>query len=140
MGLLLVRRERSSPAWRWRRALPGTGRSRLADSVLEAQLHQGTNEVHDKHPPAPLQLSQTEGLLYLEKRSRNVAHDLNNVLSIIFSHAELLEDGATNDQEKRHTIAIREAVLHGAESVRSLSRVWRPRAPRSTREGENSIR
>ena len=63
---------------------------------------------------------QPEIPVNLEQSTRSIAHDLNNILTTIIAHAQLLENAAESREIGRHTTAIRQAVLDGAESVRQM--------------------
>ena len=64
-----------------------------------------------KGPGETMQLSDHE------QTARGIAHDLNNILTPILSHAQLLEDREEGAEVRGHTAAIRQAALDGAESV-----------------------
>ncbi len=52
-----------------------------------------------------------------------MAHDLNNILNIIISHAQLLEEEQKEADIRRHAAAIRQAGQDGAESVLRMRRM-----------------
>ena len=66
--------------------------------------------------PAP-----TDSLPHEEGSASGVAHDLNNVLTTIFSCAQLLEDEIDGNGVTAHAAAIRQAALDGAQLLRNIA-------------------
>ena len=95
-GLLIIRRRKRNRSlgaerMQWRgRLLSRVDRIRLATLIdvwwLRYQLRKG-----QRHPPGITQQPmEADQLTHLEQTTRGLAHDINNILTIIISHAQLL--------------------------------------------------
>ena len=49
-----------------------------------------------------------------------IAHDLKNTLAVIVTRSHLIEDGDNIAEAHQHTLAIRQAAMYGAESLRGI--------------------
>ena len=139
---LLVLRQAGSTL-RHRRAGPPSAaeRRQVARVIAEARLHQllklAEGSVSALRRPQEIDQPQP-----FEQAARGIAHDLNNILATILSHAELLEGeftevrykaevqeapgvdmaqvGSDRERIKRYAAVIRQAVRDGADSVRRM--------------------
>ena len=122
-GLLIIRRRRRNRSlgaerMQWRGPLLSrVDRIRLATLIdvwwLRYQLRKG-----QRHPPGITQQPmEADQLTHLEQTTRGLAHDLNNILTIIISHAQLLENEVPGIEFRGHAAAIRQAGIDGAQSV-----------------------
>ena len=123
VGLLVVRQDKSGAIYR------GTDRplpehfSRMVAIIEEAQLHQRLKKAQES-PAATTQQGPRMGQIrYFEQTASGIAHDLNNILTIIVSHAQMLEDEVEEGEIKQRTSAIRQAALDGADSVRRMTAI-----------------
>lgn len=66
------------------------------------------------------ELVRTERLRALGEMAAGVAHNFNNVLSVILARAELLLRGATEPAQRAALEAVRRAALDGAQIVRRI--------------------
>lgn len=80
------------------------------------------------------QLRQAQKLEELGRLSGSIAHDFNNVLSVILTNVELaLEEDAPRDDERRQVLAdVRAAAESGAQLVRQLLSYSRREEPQLT--------
>jgi len=135
VGLLVLGQRRYKLTHWSKDGLPAASYRQLATIIQEALLYHRFKEKYQQSSFAE-QPEKAEASSQLEQASRYIAHDLNHILTIILSHAQLLEweeldpEHATEGLDtqalvKWHTIAICQAALDGAELVRTLSQVWR---------------
>ena len=114
VGLLVFGKNKSRMMRRRKIGLSPSDCCRLATIIEEAQLYHQLKMEHlwsDPNRQQPKQVEQT---------AKGIAHDLNNILTSIISHAQLLEDEDESGEVGRHTGPIRQAVLDGAEAVNGL--------------------
>ena len=108
--------------WRWA-GLSAADRVRLA-SIIEGWWVNQRGWTAQPPPglalPLPRELDQAT---HIEQTARGVAHDLNNILTTIISHAQLLEQEPKGADIKSHAAAIRQAGLDGAASVLRMGRL-----------------
>ena len=118
---LLVLGEKGCRRIHWTgNGLSATDCNNLAGIIEEALLRQQLRESDQISKPVPRRPEQEERLLHLEHTARSIAHDLNNILTTIISHAQLLEVEEENMDVNPRTAAILQAALDGAESVRKM--------------------
>ena len=114
VGLLVFGKSKPGKMRRRKVSLAPSDCCRLATIIEEAQLYHQLKKEHLWSDPTHRQPQQ------LEQTAKGIAHDLNNILTTIISHAQLLEDEDESGEAGRHTVAIRQAVLDGAEAVNRI--------------------
>ena len=118
LGQRRPKRSMGAERMQWRGALLSRAdRIRLA-TIIEGWWLRHQLRKEQQSPTVTAQAPrQADQLTHLEQTTRGLAHDLNNILTIIISHAQLLEDEEPGSEAKGHAAAIREAGLYGAQSV-----------------------
>ena len=120
LGLLVLGPRKSSLTHRRRRGVSPDAQKRLAAIVERAWLYEKGKKAHRGSAPVPQQPLQMERPHHLAQTVEGIAHDLNNILTSIFPHAQLLERGVVSKDARRHAAAIRLAVLDGSDCVRKM--------------------
>ena len=127
MGLLVLGPTKPHASHRESGFPPVTDCFRMASTIEEAWLH---NQLKQAHHPSP-QPWETDQLRQLEHMARGISHDLNNILTTILSHAQLLEGQGHSGDVREHAAAIRQAVMDGSQSVRQITGIThQPAGPR----------
>ena len=96
---------------------------RLADIIQEARLHQRLVPSQERSNTPHMQSGQSRPLAELTEETLRIAHDLNNILTIILSRAQSSEEEDDSQRLSRNMASIRRAALDGAELVRRMQRV-----------------
>ena len=120
LGLLVLGPRKSSLTHRRRRGVSPDARRRLAAIVERAWLYEKGRKAHQGPAPVTKQPLRMETPHHLAQTVEGIAHDLNNILASILSHAQLLERGLVSKDARRHAAAIRVAVLDGSDCVRKM--------------------
>ena len=90
----------------------------------ELGLHLVENQTAEETAASTAQLRQMQLLGAVSDQTGDIAHQLNNVLSIIYGHADLIEDTVgPQDVLMKNLASIRTAVSRAADLVRQLNRV-----------------
>jgi signal transduction histidine kinase/CheY-like chemotaxis protein len=109
----------------------------VAVAVQNAQLYDGakrayeeTRRAYDELNAAQEYMIRSEKLRALGEMAGGVAHDFNNVLTIILGRAQLAIESVDDPVLKKSLTAIEQAALDGAATVRSLQEFTRVRKDR----------
>ncbi len=107
---------------------------RLADyagtAIRNARLYDELREAHERLARSQEQLVQTERLRALGEMAAGVAHDFNNVLTVILGRSELLLRRAQDPDVARGLHVVRRAAQSGADTVRRIQEFTRTRRTR----------
>ena len=120
VGLLVVGHVNPVAHPRWGYLDPAVRRTRMASIIEEAQIfHQLKlqGQVSPQHREYP---TRGEYIEKLSKTAVGIAHDLKNTLAVIVTRSHLIEDGDNIAEAHQHTLAIRQAAMYGAESLRGI--------------------
>ena len=110
----------STQEGQYRGTLPADDRTHIGMLIEEALLYQKAKKSHDQSASSQGQPAEMGQLARPESTIQGIAHDLNNVLTTILSHAQLLEDEPESNSVRPHSVAIYQAALDAAESVRRM--------------------
>jgi signal transduction histidine kinase len=109
----------------------------VAVAVQNAQLYDGakrayqeTRNAYDELNAAQEYMVRSEKLRALGEMAGGVAHDFNNILTVILGRAQLAIESVEDPVLKKSLTAIEQAALDGATTVRSLQEFTRVRKDR----------
>ena len=111
----------------------------VAVAVQNAQLYDGakrayeeTRRAYDELNSAQEYMVRSEKLRALGEMAGGVAHDFNNILTVILGRAQLAIETVDDPVLKKSLTAIEQAAIDGASTVRSLQEFTRVRKDRIT--------
>jgi signal transduction histidine kinase len=109
----------------------------VAVAIQNAQLYEGakrayqeTRNAYDELNAAQEYMVRSEKLRALGEMAGGVAHDFNNILTVILGRAQLAIESVEDPVLKKSLTAIEQAALDGATTVRSLQEFTRVRKDR----------
>jgi signal transduction histidine kinase len=95
-----------------------------SEAEVTLGLHLVEEQTAEQAAASETQLRQMQMLEAVSNQTGDIAHQLNNVLSIIYGHADLIEDTVgPQDGLMKNVASIRTAVFRAADLVRQLNLV-----------------
>ena len=140
VGLLALRDRKTKPMRRAGYGLGARDLSRPAGTTDNGEPGHQSEKPSELSAPSLEEPKRAEQVHQMDQTTKVIAHDLNNILTTILAHAQLLEDEGAGDELQGHTGAIRQAARDGAESVRRMRGLTKhPSDPTSGRVEVNDL-
>jgi signal transduction histidine kinase/CheY-like chemotaxis protein len=128
VGGMALLTERHTVAEREMDSLRGFA-AQAAAAIVNARLYEDLRDAYNDLRVAQDELVRTERMRTLGELASSVAHDFNNILLSILTHAQLAIR-QTEQSSLQHALAvIEQAALDGSEVVRRVQNLARTRAP-----------
>ncbi len=122
VGVLSIRTKREQGFSEWDLPIARAFASQAAVALENARLYQETRHAHEELSRTRDQLTQAQKMEAVGRLAGGVAHDFNNILTVIMTRSELMLRGLRpeDDRPRQHLTLIQEAADRAAALTRQL--------------------